>query len=259
MKNKLNITLIQSHIYWEDVDSNLKNLDKILKEINNTDIILLPEMFNTAFSPGSFHLAETMKGKTIKWLLEMSQKKKSAIAGTLMIKEKGKVYNRLIWVSKKGIIYKYDKSHLFTLAKEHKHLTKGEHRIIIEEEGWKICPLICYDLRFPVFSRNNIEYDILIYLANWPVRRIKAWDTLLKARSIENQCFTIGVNRIGKDNNEIEFNGHSSVYDSVGDQLIFSESNTTSVLKIKLESKKLQLRRRQMPFLKDQDKFSINY
>tara|TARA_B100000945_G_scaffold316161_1_gene316570 strand:- start:155 stop:928 length:774 start_codon:yes stop_codon:yes gene_type:complete len=257
MKTKLNITLVQTNIYWEDIDSNLKHLDKLLEKINTTDIILLPEMFNTAFSPSSSYLAEGMKGKTVKWLLDISKKKKTAIAGSLMIKEKGKIYNRLIWVSKEGKIHKYDKSHLFSLAKEDKYIKKGYERLVVEEEGWKICPLICYDLRFPVFSRNNTKYDILIYIANWPIRRITAWDTLLKARAIENQCFTVGVNRIGKDNNGVEFNGHSSVYDSFGNQLLFLESRQ-EILNIDLCLKELKLKRRQMPFLKDQDMFSIH-
>ena len=176
-------------------------------------------MFNTAFCPDAHHLAEEMNGQTINWMQEIANKKNSAIAGTLMIRENNNIYNRLIWISKNGKISKYDKRHLFSIAKEQKFLSKGNKRLIIELNGWKICPLICYDLRFPVFSRNNINYDVLIYLANWPNKRIDAWKTLLKARSLENQCYTIGLNRVGKDGNKIHFSGHSVVYDVVGKEL----------------------------------------
>jgi predicted amidohydrolase len=192
MKQNLNLSLIQSHIFWEDVDKNLSHFERLISTISETDIILLPEMFNTSFCPKSTHLAEKMEGKTINWMKEISKQKNCAISGTLMITEKKKVFNRLVWISASGKIHTYDKHHLFSLIKEERYISKGQGRLIIEEQGWKICPLICYDLRFPVFSRNNVDYHLLIYLANWPIKRIDAWDTLLKARSIENQCFTIG-------------------------------------------------------------------
>ena len=199
MKQSLQITLLQSNLFWEDVDVNLAHFDNLLSDVKATDIILLPEMFSTSFCPKSTHLAETMDGKTVNWMKEISKQKNCAIAGTLMVKENGKVYNRLVWVLKNGETHTYDKHHLFSWLKEEKYIAKGEGRLIVEIEGWKICPLICYDLRFPVFTRNDVEYDVLIYLANWTVNRIDAWDTLLKARAIENQCYTIGVNRVGED------------------------------------------------------------
>jgi predicted amidohydrolase len=199
-----------------------------------------------------------MEGRTVNWMKEISKNKNCAIAGSLMLKEKEKVYNRLVWISRKGEIYTYDKHHLFSLIKEERSITKGEGRLLIEIEGWKICPLICYDLRFPVFSRNDIDYDILLYLANWPVKRIDAWDTLLKARSIENQCYTIGVNRIGEDGNKISFNGHSSVFDSFGNKVLSSTENKEEVLQIEICLDDLKLKRRQMNFLKDRDGFTIN-
>ena len=174
-----------------------------------------------------------------------------------MVKEGDKVYNRLVWVSKSEKIYTYDKYHLFSLSKEGKYLEKGEERLIIEVYGWKICPLICYDLRFPVFSRNNVDYDLLIYLANWPVKRIVAWDTLLKARSIENQCFTIGVNRIGHDASGIFFNGHSKVFDAFGKELLSLTENKEQVTQIDINFNDLQLKRRQMNFLQDRDDFTL--
>ena len=257
MKNLLNITLIQSQLFWEDVDANLSHFEKLISAISDTDIILLPEMFNTAFCPKSNHLAETMDGKTVSWMREISERKGCAIAGTLMVKEGEKVFNRLVWISKNGDIHTYDKHHLFSLIKEEIYIAKGEGRLIIEEEGWKICPLICYDLRFPVFSRNDVDYDVLIYLANWPVKRIDAWDTLLKARSIENQCYTIGVNRVGEDGNKIPFNGHSKVFDAFGKELLSATENKEQILQIEISLDDLKLKRRQMNFLQDRDDFTL--
>ena len=257
MKQNLNLSLIQSNLVWEDVTANLSHFEELISSIKDPDIILLPEMFNTSFCPKSKHLAESMEGKTINWMKDISKTKDCAIAGTLMIKESKNIFNRLVWISKKGIVYTYDKHHLFSLIKEEKYITKGKQRIILELEGWKICPLICYDLRFPVFSRNDVEYDVLIYLANWPVKRIDAWDTLLKARSIENQCYTIGVNRVGEDGNEIPFNGHSKVFDAFGKELFSATENREEVLQFEISLDDLKLKRRQMNFLQDRDNFSL--
>jgi len=257
MKKNLNISLIQSNLFWEDLNKNLSHFEGIISKISDTDIILLPEMFNTSFCPKSTHLAETMEGETISWMKKISKNKNCAISGTLMIKENGKVYNRLLWISKEEDISTYDKSHLFSLVKENKSITKGEKRLIIEIADWKICPLICYDLRFPVFSRNNVDYDILIYLANWPIKRIDAWDTLLKARAIENQAYTIGVNRVGEDGNKVPFNGHSKVFDAFGKELLSATENKEEVLQINLSLDDLKLKRRQMNFLQDRDEFTL--
>jgi len=257
VKKILNITLIQSNLFWEDINANLSHFDNLLSDVKETDIILLPEMFNTAFCLESNHLAETMGGETISWMKEVAKQKNCAITGTLMIKENGKVYNRLVWVLKNGAIHTYDKRHLFSLLKEERHIAKGVERLIVEMDGWKICPLICYDLRFPVFSRNNIDYDILIYLANWPIKRIDAWDTLLKARAIENQAYTIGVNRVGEDGNGIPFNGHNKVFDAFGKELLSATENKVEVLQINLSMGDLKLKRRQMNFLQDRDKFTL--
>lgn len=257
MKSNLKISLIQSNLFWEDVNSNLDYFEKLILNISSTDIILLPEMFNTAFCPKSTHLAEYMNGKTVNWMKSISEQKNCAITGTLMVKEKGQIYNRLVWISKNGKIDTYDKRHLFSLIQEEKHITKGKKRLIVVEDGWKICPLICYDLRFPVFSRNNVDYDILIYLSNWPVMRIDAWDTLLKARAIENQAYTIGVNRIGEDGNNVCFNGHSKILDTFGKELLYSTENQEDVLEITLAAKDLKLIRKKINFLTDRDKFFI--
>ena len=257
MKKSLNIILIQSILFWEDVDENLSHFETIFSSIKDADIILLPEMFNTAFCPKSNYLAEGMDGKTICWMKEVSKNKNCAIAGTLMIMEGKHIFNRLVWISKNGTIYTYDKHHLFSLIKEERYITKGKERLIVEVEGWIICPLICYDLRFPVFSRNDVEYDLLIYLANWPVKRIDAWDALLKARSIENQCYTIGVNRVGEDGNKIPFNGHSKVFDAFGKELFSATENKEEVLQFEISLDDLKLKRRQMNFLQDRDNFSL--
>jgi len=257
MKNSLNITLIQTSLFWENVEKNLYHFDKLISEISDTDIILLPEMFNTAFCPKSNHLAETMEGETVSWMKEIAKNKNSAIAGTLMVKEGARVFNRLVWISKNGTIHTYDKHHLFSLIKEERYISKGTGRLIIEEDGWRICPLICYDLRFPVFSRNDVDYDLLIYLANWPIKRIDAWDTLLKARSIENQCYTIGVNRVGEDGNGIPFNGHSKVFDAFGKELLSATENKEEILQIEISLDDLKLKRRQMNFLQDRDDFTL--
>jgi|TARA_B100000768_G_scaffold176560_1_gene189468 predicted amidohydrolase len=257
MKNNLNITLVQSELFWENVNSNLSSFEKLISNVKVTDIILLPEMFNTSFCPQSNHLAESMEGKTINWMKEIAETKNCDIAGTLMVKEDDKVFNRLVWISKNKAIYTYDKYHLFSLIKEQKYISKGNKRLIIELEGYKVCPLICYDLRFPVFSRNDVEYDLLIYLANWPVKRIDAWDTLLKARSIENQCYTIGVNRIGKDGNQVSFNGHSKVFDAFGKELFSASENKEEVLQFEISLHDLKLKRRNINFLDDRDSFLL--
>ena len=256
MKEQLNIFLLQIDLYWKDVEANLSNIEKKITPITNADIILLPEMFNTGFCPSSNHFAESMNGHTVKWMKRISKRKKCAISGTLMIKDGGKIFNRLVWISKLGLVYTYDKRHLFSLIKEELYLSKGSRRLILEEQGWKICPLICYDLRFPVFSRNNIDYDVLIYLANWPIKRIDAWNTLLKARAIENQSYAIGLNRVGVDGNGVFFNGHSKVINAFGDE-VASANEVEALLRIKISKNDLELKRRQMNFLKDRDKFTI--
>ena len=257
MNNNLNITLVQANIFWKGKEKNFSHLNDLLEKIQKTDIILLPEMFNTGFCPADTSLSESMNGKTVNWMKELSKQNNCSVAGTLMIVENHKVFNRLVWVSVSGETLTYDKYHLFSLINEQRYISKGQERLIIDEQGWKICPLICYDLRFPVFCRNNVDYDILIYLANWPVKRIDAWGSLLKARSIENQCYTIGVNRVGEDGNGALFNGHSKVFDSFGKEIISATDNTEAVLQISLSLDDLKLKRRQMNFLQDRDDFTL--
>ena len=256
-KDILNITLVQSSLFSKKKKKNLDHFLCLLKNIKSTDLILLPEMFNTDFFPKELFLAEEMDGDTVKWMKNIAYQKNCAIAGTLMIKEHSKVFNRLVWVTREGQIYTYDKRHLFSYIKEHETLTKGKDRLIVKMNDWKICPLICYDLRFPVFSRNTVDYDLLIYLANWPVKRIDAWNTLLKARSIENQCFTIGLNRVGEDMNSVHFNGNTKVFDAFGKLIFSAEENKEEVLQVNLQLDDLRLKRRQMNFLQDRDEYIL--
>ena len=243
---------------YKDKQKNLSNIDSLANDITNTDIILLPEMFNTSFITNDTSLAEAMDGPTITWMQKLAKKKKASVAGTLIVKDKGCFYNRLVWVRKDQTLLHYDKCHLFSLAKEDKYITKGKNKIIVNQNGFKICPLICYDIRFPVFCRNQDEYDVLIFLSSWPEKRIDAWDTLLKARSIENQCFTIGVNRVGRDFSGYLFPGHSLVFDGLGNPLLDMADNKNMVRQIVLSKDKLQLQRRQLKFLNDRDSFIIN-
>ena len=253
----MQISIIQTDLFWQDKRQNLFNLDKKIDNIIKTDLIILPEMFNTGFSPSSVLLAESMNGPTVTWMKERAKTKKCVIAGSLIIVEEKKYYNRLIWVTKNGRISHYDKRHLFSLVKEEEFISRGNERLIVELEGYKICPLICYDLRFPVFSRNNVEYDMLIYVANWPEVRIDAWNTLLKARAIENQCYTVGVNRVGIDGNGIAFNGQSQVFDLFGTKLLGNTENQDMVLQIETSLEDLKAKRDKTNFLKDGDGFLI--
>ena len=257
MHENIKISIIQSDIIWTDIDKNLAHFTNLVSKIKDSKFIFLPEMFNTGFCPNLTNFAETMNCKTVNWMKNISLEKKCVVAGTLMIKEDKKIFNRLVWVSASGNIITYDKWHLFSLAEEDKFISKGIQRIIINEFGWKFCPLICYDLRFPVFSRNKDDYDILIYLANWPAKRILAWNTLLKARAIENQCYVIGVNRVGYDSNRTFFNGYSKVIDLDGRELISASENTDEILNIKLSICDLRSKRKKMNFLEDRDDFIL--
>jgi len=257
MKEKLDIVLLQCDLHWESVAKNLTQIEEYLDEVSNSDIILLPEMFSTGFSVKSTHLAEAMDGATVCWMKSIAQKKASVLCGSLMIKEAGHVYNRILWVEPNGTIEYYDKRHLFSLIEEDRCFTSGKKRLIIDYKGWRICPLICYDLRFPVFSRNDVDYDLCFYLANWPNQRIAAWDTLLKARAIENQAYIIGVNRVGFDGYNAEYSGHSQVLDPNGDLIALAPDNEIGLVECNLSKEHLQAYRDRLPFLEDQDKFDL--
>jgi len=255
----LKIVMIQANLAWE---APLKNRDYFSKKIDaiseSVDLIILPEMFSTGFTMNPNNVAEFMDGETILWMQELAKSKNSAITGSLIIKENNNFYNRLVFVYPSGEMKTYDKRHTFTLAGEHKVYTAGTEKLILEYKGWKICPLICYDLRFPVWARNVEAYDLLLYVANWPKPRIAAWDTLLKARAIENMTYCIGVNRVGLDVNKHEYSGHSAAYNSLGEQLsnIPVAAEMTEI--ITLDAKHLQRTREKLQFLNDRDSFQMD-
>ena len=232
---KLTVSIIQANLVWEDVDTNLKAFTKKIQSIESTDLIVLPETFSTSFSMNSETLAEPMNGKTMSWMAEIAQNKNAVVAGSAILKENNQIFNRFIWMRPNGSFEKYDKRHLFRMGNEHNHFTAGKERLIVELKGWKICPQICYDLRFPVWSRNKKqEYDLLLYVANWPEVRTAAWEKLLYARAIENQCYVAAVNRIGVDGEGVNCIGNSMFIDPKG-ELIWKaadakeESSTTEI------------------------------
>lgn len=259
--NDLKVTLVQSKLHWEDRKKNQEHFSGMLKKIKkgSTDIIILPEMFATGFSMNSAKLAEDMDGVSITWMRVMAAEKKAVITGSLIIKDGEDYFNRLIWMSPEGSLRHYDKRHLFRMAKEDQHFTAGRHKLIVEHKGWRICPLICYDLRFPVWCRNTSsqKYDLLVFVANWPVKRIMAWRQLLIARAIENQCYVAGVNRIGKDGNGINYNGNSALIDPTGKKISRTRASVQSVETVKLSANELEKTRRALPFLNDADEFEL--
>lgn len=224
--------------------------------MEDVDLIVLPEMFSSGFTMNPKAVAETMDGETVGWLQHLAQAKACAITGSLVIEEDGKYYNRLVFVYPNGELKTYDKRHLFTLAGEDKVYTAGKEKLIIDYKGFRICPLICYDLRFPVFARNVEDYDVLLYVANWPKPRINAWDILLKARAVENMSYAIGVNRIGMDENELEYVGHSQAVDFLGNYLL-EPQETDGVFIVELDKEKLLETRSKLAFLEDKDQFRL--
>ena len=249
----MKIALIQTPLFWENPKLNRDYFEEKINAIaENADLIVLPEMFTSGFTMNPKSVAETMQGDTILWLKNLAKAKNAAITGSLVIEDNGHFFNRLVFVFPSGEIQKYDKKHLFTLAGEDQIYTSGTQKLLVEYKGFKICPLICYDLRFPVFARNTEDYDVLIYVANWPKIRINAWDSLLKARAIENMCYTIGVNRIGEDANQHEYIGHSQVVDFLGNYDI-EPQETEGVFMTNLDKNLLLETRQKFGFLNDRD------
>jgi len=249
--------LIQVSLSWENPEKNREKLGEKINVISeHVDLIVLPEMFTSGFTMEPNIVAETMQGETIAWLKHLAKAKNTAITGSLVITENDNFYNRLVFVFPSGEIQFYDKRHLFTLAGEDEIYTAGSQKLIVEYKGWKICPLICYDLRFPVFARNIEEYDVLIYVANWPKIRINAWDALLKARAIENMSYAIGVNRIGEDGNKFEYNGHSQAVNFLGEYLM-EPVEAKGVFIVELNKAELLLTRKKLNFLNDRDSFVL--
>ena len=253
----MKIALVQTTIIWEDKKSNILHFDKILATVDkNVDIIVFPEMFTTGFTMHPSNVAETMEGITVNWMKEVAVTKNCAIVGSLVIEEQGGYFNRFLFIFPNGTIEYYDKRHLFTLAGEEKVYTPNlKTKTIIHYKDWKICPLICYDLRFPVFSRNTVEYDALIYVANWPAARRYAWQNLLKARAIENQSYVIACNRIGSDGNGVDHQGDSAIVNYLGEEIGFS--NDDKVFQFNLNKASLLQYRSEFPVLADRDDFEL--
>ncbi len=254
----LSFSLIQTALFWEDKGANLAMLAKKIMGIEEyTEIIVLPEMFSTGFSMQPEKFAETMDGPTVEWMRRISAEKKVILTGSLMIKEEEKYYNRLIWILPNGELGYYDKRHLFAFAGEDQHYSAGNKRLIASVKGWKINLQICYDLRFPVWARQQgEEYDVLLYVANWPEKRNHAWKTLLTARAIENQCITMGVNRVGLDGNNIAHSGDSLIVGPLG-EVLYHCAYEEDVFTITLQKEEITNARTQFPFWKDADFFHI--
>jgi omega-amidase len=254
----LKITLFQGYLFWENIDKNLQNISLRLSGIREkTDLIILPEMFNTGFTMNAEKLAEPMNGKTMVWMHKIASQFECVVTGSLIIKEDEKYYNRLIWMRPDGKYQFYDKRHLFTLAKEHHTYTAGTKKLIVELKGWKICPVICYDLRFPVWLRNVDEaYDLLIIVANWPERRALHWRTLIPARAVENQAYVIGLNRVGHDGNEIYHSGDSTCISPTGN-VIYYKRDEEDVYTFTINGDEIAKTRKALPFLQDADVFHI--
>jgi omega-amidase len=262
----LNITVVQNDLKWEDKKANLENFEKKIKgHKEKMEVVLLPEMFSTGFSMKPSVHAETMEGETVLWMKRIAAEQKIILAGSLMIKVNDEYFNRLIWMLPNGEFGYYDKRHLFGYAGEDEHYSSGNKRLIASVKGWKINLLVCYDLRFPVWSRQTVpkddtsddaEYDVLVYVANWPEKRVHAWKTLLQARAIENQSYVVGVNRVGDDLNGNHYTGDSMIVDPLGQPLVHA-GDQEEIFTYSLTLDHLKNVREKLPFLKDADPFII--
>lgn len=257
MNSHLRVTLVQTELAWQDPAANRRNLASHFRGLaGHTDLIVLPEMFSTGFSMDTGTLAEEMNGPTVGWLREEAAALGCVIAGSLIVRDAGQYFNRLVWARPDGSLDTYDKRHLFRMANEQQYYAAGTRRLVTEIKGWRVCPLICYDLRFPVWSRSRGDYDLLLYVANWPQRRAHAWAALLKARAIENLSYVVGVNRIGRDGNGTTYVGDSVALDFLG-QPLSSEGGGDRVETVVLDLESLQSYRNSFPALLDADPYEI--
>ncbi len=254
----LQVAVFQLDSVWEDIQANRAKIDQFLCSVpENTDVVFLPEMFSTGFTMNASVLAESMEGETIQWMKECCREYQLALCGSLIIREDEKYFNRLLFVEPSGQIHFYNKRHLFTMGNEDSHFEQGTERLILNYKGWRICPLICYDLRFPVWARNRNDYDVLIYSANWPQARTEAWNTLLKARALENQAYVVGANRVGVDGNSISYSGNSQLIDAKGNVLSSIEDFAENMVVAQFSYFELIKFRTDFPVLNDADEFSI--
>ncbi|HDZ41938.1 MAG TPA: amidohydrolase [Bacteroidetes bacterium] len=255
----MKISWLQADIVWEDKEANFSKYESRLTSLKGqTDVVVLPEMFNTGFSMDSENLAENMKGQTMKWMSEITSDTGFGMIGSFIAAENGRYFNRLVFMKPDGSYSAYDKGHLFRMEKENMFFTKGEKTVIDTYMGWNFSLQICYDLRFPVWSRNiNNAYDILVYVANWPAARRKVWNTLLMARAIENQCFVLGVNRTGKDGNGIDYCGDSALIDPRGNIVVKSKLNTEELITSEIFIDDMKAFRAKFPVWLDADSFEL--
>ncbi len=257
MNAHLRVTLVQTELAWQDPAANRRNLAAHFRGlVGHTDLVVLPEMFSTGFSMDAEALAEDMDGPTVGWMREEAASLGCVVTGSLIVRDGDRRYNRLVWARPDGSLAHYDKRHLFRMTDEQRHYTSGDRRLVVEVKGWRVCPLICYDLRFPVWSRSRDDYDVLLYVANWPQRRAHAWSTLLRARAIENLCYVAGVNRVGKDGNGATYRGDSVALDFLG-QPLSSEGGGERVETAVLDLESLQAYRRSFPAQLDADRFEL--
>ena len=261
----LTVSLIQTALHWHEVEANLAMLEEKIWQINHpADLIILPEMFSTGFTQEAESLAEPMNSKTFRWMKQQAAQTKAVVTGSFIVREQRRFYNRLLWMKPDGTFSYYDKRHLFRMAGEDQVFSAGNSVLIEKLNGWRICPLICYDLRFPVWSRNqvqannNLNYDLLLYVANWPAARRSAWEILLKARAIENACYVAGVNRIGEDGNQVSYSGNSLTVDYKGHTLTDLEDQDL-ISTIQLSYQDLVEYRQKFPVHLDADEFSLGY
>ena len=252
--HNLTITFIQTELFWKDISANLKMLDEKIEAINNpTDLILLPEMFSTGFSMNAGNLAETMQGESPTWMRAASKKHDTDLVGSIMIRENNRFYNRLFWAKPNGELLVYDKRHLFRMTGEHDVYTPGRQNVLVELKGWKIRPFVCYDLRFPAWTRNTGNgYDLSLYIANWPAARSNHWKLLLRARAIENQAYVVGVNRIGTDGNGLAYSGDSAVIEPNGN-ILMEEPDRPGIISARLRKNELDTYRESFPAWMDAD------
>ena len=258
MESQLSLSAIQTDLFWEDKAKNLQQLAEQIEALPTTDIIILPEMFTTGFTMAAEKFAESMQGETVEWLCYWVEKKQAAIGGSTIIKEGDSIYNRFLLVDPSGEIQYYDKRHTFTLAGENKTYATGKNHGLVNYKGWKICLRVCYDLRFPVWGRNTTDYDLLVYTANWPHKRIDAWDALLKARAIENMTYCVGVNRIGTDGSNLTYPGHTTVFDFMGEVIGPTTEHHGGSTTVTLDKAAMLLARKKLNFLNDRDRFTLH-
>lgn len=256
MRN-LSITLLQTELDWHAPESNRARFEQLISASSKTsDLIILPEMFTTGFTMEAQNNAEIMGGETVAWMANVAAREQVTLCGSVIIKDGRHFYNRLIWMPPNGQPASYDKRHLFRMADEHHHYTAGQQRTLVQLGEWRICPLICYDLRFPVWSRGQNEFDLLIYVANWPAARRSAWQVLLPARAVENQCYVAGVNRIGEDGNGVAYAGDSLVADYLGN-LVTDCGDRSKSTTVSLDLDALDRYREKFPAFLDGDQFAL--